>query len=80
MSIELRVSSSPILKYPRVHLCECGCIHEDSLFPTLPGVFNFSTDGALADARPYFPGLKVGQIYLYSTFTFTSLLVALKML
>jgi hypothetical protein len=69
MSIELRVFSSPIFKYPRVHPCECGCIHEDSLFPSLPGGFYFSRNGAvgaLVDAWLYFPGLKVGQINLYS--------------
>jgi hypothetical protein len=31
---------------PRVCPCECGCIHEDALFPS----FNISTDGALVDA------------------------------
>ncbi|EFX76246.1 hypothetical protein DAPPUDRAFT_107074 [Daphnia pulex] len=29
---------------PRVHPCECGCIHEDPLFPTSPGGFNFPAD------------------------------------
>ncbi len=38
-------------------------------FPILPGGgFNSSADGAIVDAWPYFPGLKVGRIYLYSFF------------
>jgi hypothetical protein len=45
-------------------------------FPVLPGGFNFSTDGALVDAWPYFPGLKVGKMYLYPSFLL-SYLVAL---
>jgi len=50
---------------PCVHSCECECIHEDALPPISPGVFNFSTDGALGNARLYFPGCKVGKIYLF---------------
>ncbi len=58
----------PFFKFPRVHPCECGGIHEDPLFPILHGVFDFSTDGALVDAWAVdFPGLKVGKIYLYSS-------------
>jgi hypothetical protein len=34
----------------------------------LPGVFNLTADGALGDAWLYFPGIKVGQINLYSSF------------
>jgi hypothetical protein len=54
--------------FPRVHPCLCGRIHEDVLFPIPPGGFNFSADGALVDAWPYFTGIKVGKIYLYSLF------------
>jgi len=39
----------------------------NSLSP--PGGFDlFSANGALVDAWPYFPGLKVGQMFLYSPF------------
>ncbi len=70
MSDELRISSSPFFKplCPRVHPCECGRIHEsEALFPIPPdGGFNFSTNaGALVDGCP---GVKVGKIYLYSSF------------
>ncbi len=67
MSIEFWISSSPFFNCPRVHPCECGCIHEDSFFPILPGDggFNFTVDGALVDL--FFPGLKVGQIDHYLT-------------
>jgi hypothetical protein len=69
MSSKLRISSySPFFKCPRVHPCECGGIHEDALFPIRPGGFNSSEDGATVDALPYFPGLKVGQIYHHSSF------------
>jgi hypothetical protein len=60
MSVELSISSSDFLKSSRVHPCQSGCIHEDTLFPIPPG-FNYSADGALVDAWPYFPGLKVGH-------------------
>jgi hypothetical protein len=42
-------------KCPRVRPCDCGCIHEDTLF-TLQLM-----DGATVDAWLYFPGIKVGQ-------------------
>jgi hypothetical protein len=46
-----------------------GVFKRTSFFiPIPPGGFNFSTDGALVDAWPYFPGLKVGHINLYSSF------------
>jgi hypothetical protein len=58
---------SPLnLLCPRVRPCECGCIHEDPLFPIQPGGFNSSADGATVDAWPYFPGLKVGINDIYS--------------
>jgi hypothetical protein len=53
---------------PRVRPCVCVCIHEDVLIPIPPGGFSFTADGALVDAWPYFPGLKVGHLYLYSSF------------
>jgi hypothetical protein len=62
------------LKRPRVHPCECGGIHET--FPIPPGGFNLTADGTLVDAWPYFPGLKVGKLFLYSSF-FENYLVAL---
>jgi hypothetical protein len=50
---------------PRVHPCECGCIHEDFLSPIPDGGFNrIRMDGSLVDAWPYFPGLKVGQTFI----------------
>jgi hypothetical protein len=62
-------SSSPSLNplCPRVHPCECGGIHEcEALSPIPPGGFNSSADGATGDdAWLYFPGLKVGQTYLF---------------
>jgi hypothetical protein len=33
----------------------------------VPGEFNFPVDGALLDAWPDFPGIKVGKIYLYTS-------------
>jgi hypothetical protein len=37
MSIELRLSLfSPVFQCPRVRPCECGCIHEDTLFLSHP--------------------------------------------
>ncbi|EFX82845.1 hypothetical protein DAPPUDRAFT_101178 [Daphnia pulex] len=59
MSVELPISSSPFFlkKSPRVRPCECGCIHEDALFPIPPGGFNFSADGATVGMPGcYFPG------------------------
>jgi hypothetical protein len=32
MSIEYRIFFFPFFKCPRVHPCECRCIHEDSFF------------------------------------------------
>jgi hypothetical protein len=60
MSIELRLSPSPFLKFSRVCPCECGCIHEDPpppFFFSYPAcwiqLFNgWSTCGCLA----VFPG------------------------
>jgi hypothetical protein len=38
------MSSSPFfLKSPRVRPCECGCIHEDALFPIPPDVIQLSS-------------------------------------
>ncbi len=66
---KLRISFSPFFQCPRVRPCECGCIHEDTLFPILPGVgFNFSADGIRVEAWLYFPGLKVGNPNLYPSF------------
>jgi hypothetical protein len=53
------------LQCPRVHPCECGCIHEGVLYLSRLRVkFNSFTDRALVDGllAVYFPGLKVGQI------------------
>ncbi len=61
------ISSSPFLKKsqcPRVHSCECVCIHEDSLPPIPPGVFKFCSDGSLGDVWLYFPDSTVRIIYL----------------
>jgi hypothetical protein len=70
MLIELQISSSPFCKCPRVHPFLCGGIHEsEDLFVIPPGVtFNFPTDGAIVNCWLYFPGVKVGKIYLYSSF------------
>ncbi len=68
---ELPISSSPFFKCPRVHPCECGCIHEDTLFPILPGAgFDSSTDGwaLIVDAWLYFLGVKVGIIFSILSF------------
>jgi hypothetical protein len=44
----------------------CGGIQEsEALLLIPPGGFNVSVDGALLDVWPYFPGTKVGQIFLY---------------
>lgn len=43
-----------------------------TLCPTPPGGFNFTPDGSFADAWPFFPDLKVGEMYFYS-FVFVSL-------
>jgi hypothetical protein len=54
MLAELRISSSPFFKCPRVHPCECGGIHEDPAPFSYPAWwirgFISSTDGALVDA------------------------------
>jgi hypothetical protein len=50
------ISLNPLC--PRVHPCECGCIHGDPLYSIQPGGFNFSADGAPVDAWPFFPGSK----------------------
>jgi hypothetical protein len=53
----------PFFKCLRVRPCECGCIHEDTLFTLSRLVpFNSSSDGwsNCRDAWPYFPGIKVG--------------------
>ncbi len=64
VSIELWISLfPPFFKCPRVRPCECGCIHEDTLFTLSRLVpFNSSSDGwsNCRDAWPYFPGIKVG--------------------
>ncbi len=70
MSVDFRISSSPLL-YTHVSVV---IIHEDLLFPTpTDDLFNYSakcewsTCGAV-EAWPNFPGLKVGTLYLYSSF------------
>jgi hypothetical protein len=69
MSDELRISSAPFFNplCPRVHPCECGCIHESEAF-----FLSRLVDSTFQrmDAWLYFPGLKVGQIHihLYSSF------------
>jgi hypothetical protein len=70
MSALLRIYSSPSFKCPRVYPCQCaGCIHEDTLFLSrLVDSTSLRMDGALVDAWPYFPGLKVGKLFLYSSF------------
>jgi hypothetical protein len=63
------ISLNPLC--PRVHPCECGCIHEDFLFPIPDGGFNhIQMDGSLVDAWLYFPGLKVGQTFISIFFLF----------
>ncbi len=67
MSPELRISSSPIFKFRVVVFTRTA----DALFPILPGILNFSADGALVDAWPYFPAIpcfKVGKMYLFFLF------------
>jgi hypothetical protein len=62
VSIELRISPG-FFKCPRVRPCECGCIHEDTLYPH-PVWCNLTfqrMDGASVDVWLYFPGIKVGQ-------------------
>ncbi len=65
------------LKYPRVCPCECGwIIHEDPLFPIPPKVVDSTLQRMQhlwMDAWPYFPGIKVGQIYVYSSSLYSSL-------
>jgi hypothetical protein len=57
------------------HVCVCVCIHRDPLFLIQPGGFNFTADGALMDARPFFPRSKVGK-NIYLCFSFFDYLVA----
>jgi hypothetical protein len=58
MLVELQISSS--------HM---GVFTRTLFFPILPIGLNFSADGTLVDAWPYFPGLKVGKIsILHSSF------------
>jgi hypothetical protein len=52
MPVELRLSSSPFLKCPRVRPCECGCIHKDPLFLMPTGVLNY----ILRMEHPWMPG------------------------
>ncbi len=60
MLVELRISSSPFFKCPRVRPCECGCIHEDPLFLIPTGVLNYSANGApvVRGCLALFPRLK----------------------
>ncbi len=66
MSVELRISSSPC---PCVHPCVCGRIHEDPLFPILPGGFNSAAEGALVGCLAVFPRHK-GRTKLISILPF----------
>ncbi|XP_046654702.1 uncharacterized protein LOC124348518 [Daphnia pulicaria] len=47
-----------LFKCPRVRPCECGCIHEDTLFPIPSGWIQLIS--GWMDVWPYFPGIKVG--------------------
>jgi hypothetical protein len=42
-----------------------GVFTRTPFFLILLGVFNFSADGALVDAWPDFPGLKVGKVNIF---------------
>jgi hypothetical protein len=64
MSVELRISSSSFFKCLVYTHVSVGVFTRTPFFPILPAGFDFSTDGALVDAWLYFPGLKVGNIYL----------------
>jgi hypothetical protein len=67
MSDDLGISSAPFFNplSPRVHPCECGCIHEFEAF-----FLSCLVDSTFQrmDSWLYFPGVKVGQIHLYSSF------------
>jgi hypothetical protein len=54
----LRISSSPFFKYPRVHPCECGCIHEGPLFPIPDWWIQLLSVNHLWMPGCGFPGLK----------------------
>jgi hypothetical protein len=69
MSVELRISSSPC---PCVHPCVCGRIHEDPLFPILPGGFNSAAEGALVGCLAVFPRHK-GRTKSISTLFFLTI-------
>jgi hypothetical protein len=71
MTIELQTSFSSFFKCLCVCPCECGYIHEDTPFSLSHLLVDSSADGALVDDECLavdFPGLKVGQIHLYSSF------------
>jgi hypothetical protein len=60
---------SPLSSCTPVCVCVCGCIHETPFFLARLSGFNSSAKGSLVDASwSDFPGLKVKQIYTYSSF------------
>ncbi len=62
ISAELRLSSSPFLQCPRVHPCECGCIHEDTLLQIYLVDSTFlRMEAVLVDQLLAVLGLKVGK-------------------
>jgi hypothetical protein len=66
MSVELWISSSPIFKSP---LSSCVPHVIVWVYPGwTAGGFSYSMDRVLSDAWLHFLGLKVGNIYLYSSF------------
>jgi hypothetical protein len=73
MSIELRISLSPFIKCTRL-LRPChvnlGVFTRTpfSLYPVWRNLTLQRMDGATVDAWLYFPGIKVGQNDLYSSF------------
>ncbi len=73
MSLELRISSSPFFKFPLLHPCVCGGYSRGPPFSYPGWCIQLSAEGwntcGAVEAWLYFPSLKVGQIYLYSSFS-----------